>query len=150
MRCSHLLGLSLRFSPKCCFPGRIPSFPLDLGHLLARRTKLITAPSPTLDTFISSPQDSEIWGSLPPKLRDPVLDAWKLQSEPQPWELSRNPRGEQGRSTAAYRTAGLPGSRSKAEKLQDAAESAFSSPRGKLGREETGQRTPRTEEKEEK
>ena len=79
-----------------------------------------------------------------------MLDALKRQPKPQPREFSPNPRGEQDQSTAAHGTAGQPGSSSRAEKLQDAAESALPSPRGKLGREETGQKTPKTEKKEEK
>lgn len=129
-----MLGLSLHVSPRCCFPGGIPSFPPDPDPLLARHR---FAPQAS----ISSPQGPEGQGSLPPR--------WGLRAGAPGGShghslggISPNPPGQQGRCTAG---GSLEASVSEQEKPEDAAESAFSSRRGKLRREEKGNWTPKTE-----
>lgn len=103
---SHLLGLSLHFSPGCCFRGGIPSFPPGLDHPLARHRF-----SP--DAAISSPQGSEVRGSLSPRWGSPSSSS-RRQPRPQSWgdQPQSTQRARPERSRAAAWKRAFPGRKS--------------------------------------
>lgn len=121
-----MLALSLHFSPRCCLPSRILPFPRGLGHLLTKQAGLGLARSlSSLDAFIPTPRGA-------PRSGIPTIKGSLGAQRPQPSRsyVGSAPTHAERRARALL---GSLGAVSREEKLEDAAESAFSSPKRKFG-----------------